>query len=243
MPEGPSIVLLKEAAAIFTGKKVLSVTGNSKQDIGRAAGRKIIAFKSWGKHFLICFKDFTIRVHFMLFGSYRINEERDMKRRMALTFTNGTFNFYACSVKIIDEPLDEVYDWSTDIMSPQWDAAKALKKLKAKPNMLAADAILDQNIFSGAGNIFKNEVLFRIRIHPLSRIGSLPQRNLKQLVSEVHTYAFEFMEWKRNYVLKKHWLAHTKIICPRCHIPFIKEHLGKTNRRSFFCNNCQVLYD
>ena len=51
-----------------------------------------------------------------------------------------------------------------------------------------------------------------------------------------------FYEWKKQYVLKKHWLAHTKRTCPRCHIPFVKAHLGRTNRRSFFCERCQVRY-
>ena len=117
-----------------------------------------------------------------------------------------------------------------------------LKKLKALPNKLACDAILDQDIFAGAGNIFKNEVLFRIKVHPQSKLGKLPPRKLRQLVEETVNYAYDFLKWKKAYVLKKNWLAHTKRTCPRCEIPFMKKHLGKTNRRSFFCNNCQVLY-
>jgi hypothetical protein len=30
--------------------------------------------------------------------------------------------------------------------------------------------------------------------------------------------------------------------CPRCEIPLVKAHLGKKMRRSFFCENCQLLY-
>jgi endonuclease-8 len=243
MPEGPTIVILKELVQPFKGKKILSVEGNTKLNKDQFLNKKVIDFKSWGKHFLICFSKFTLRVHFMLFGSYRINEERDMVPRLSLRFANGVLNFYACSLKLIEEPLDEIYDWSADTLSPEWDGAKALKKLKAKPEMLAADAILDQDIFAGAGNIFKNEVLFRIRVHPLSKIGKLPPKKLRELVEEVHNYAYQFLEWKKKFELRKHWLAHTKKTCPRCHIPFIKEHLGKTNRRTFYCPNCQLLYD
>ncbi len=57
MPEGPSIVILKELVQPFTGKKIISVDGNSKQDIQRLSGEKLIEFKSWGKHFLIRFKN------------------------------------------------------------------------------------------------------------------------------------------------------------------------------------------
>ncbi len=59
MPEGPSIVILKELVQQFKGKNILKVEGNSKLDIQRMAGEKILDFKSWGKHFLICFKEFS----------------------------------------------------------------------------------------------------------------------------------------------------------------------------------------
>ncbi len=242
MPEGPSIVILKDLAAPFTGKKVTEVAGNTKVEKDRALNEKVLAFKSWGKHFLICFRGFTIRIHFMLFGSYRINEEKDTAPRLSLKFKNGVLNFYACSVKIFDEDPNEVYDWSEDVMADEWDAGKARKKLRAAHAMLACDALLDQHIFSGSGNIIKNEVLFRTRIHPLSEVAALPVKKLNGLVREVRQYSFDFLEWKKAYVLKKHWLAHTKKICPRCNIPLHKEYLGKTNRRTFYCSNCQVLY-
>lgn len=242
MPEGPSIVILKEAVQAFTRKKILEVTGNSKIGIERLQGQTVIGFRSWGKHFLICFKTFTVRIHFMLFGSYRINEAREMKPRLSLRFQNGEINFYACSVKFIEEDLDEIYDWSCDVMNPLWDPAKAKQKLKAKPGLMACDALLDQQIFSGVGNIIKNEVLFRIKVHPESDVTKLPAKQLNELIKEAKDYSFQFLEWKKAFVLKKHWLAHTKKICPRDHIPLIKKHLGKTRRRSFFCERCQVLY-
>ncbi len=242
MPEGPSIVILKELLPSFKGKKVLSVEGNSKQDIKRIAGQKIIDFKSWGKHFLICFKDFTIRIHFMLFGSYRINERKLAPARLSMQFKVGELNFYACSVQFIEEDLDTLYDWTADVMNDDWDAKQAKKKLKQQPATLVCDALLDQQLFAGVGNIIKNEVLFRIKVHPESNAGALPPKQLKLLVDEARNYSFDFLEWKKQYVLRKHWLAHTKRTCPRCEIPLIKKYAGKSKRRTFFCNNCQVLY-
>ena len=127
-------------------------------------------------------------------------------------------------------------------MSDQWRPARARRKLIDQPKLLACDALLDQEIFAGVGNIIKNEVLFRIRVHPLSEIGALPAAQRNALVREARTYAFEFLAWKKVYVLKKHWLVHTRQICPRCDIPLQKAKLGKTQRRSFFCNQCQLLY-
>ena len=242
MPEGPSIVILKELVQSFKGKKIVEVDGNSKMDIQRICGQTIIEFKSWGKHFLICFEDFAVRIHFMLFGSYRINEKKETKPRLSLQFESGEINFYACSVRFVEGDVDEFYDFSSDVMSDDWSADKARLKLLQTPATLACDALLDQDIFSGVGNIIKNEVLFRIRLHPETLIGNIPKPVLDEMIEEARNYSFDFLKWKKAFVLKKHWLAHTKKICPRCDIPFIKKYAGNTKRRSFFCTNCQILY-
>lgn len=242
MPEGPSIVILREEAAGFAGKKIVATAGNSSVDIQRLAGRRIVALRSWGKHFLIEMAGFSVRIHLLMFGSYRINERKKAPARLSLQFAKGELNFYTCSVKLIEQPLQEVYDWRGDVMSDEWDPALARKRLRAQPQTLVCDALLDQDVFAGVGNIIKNEVLFRIRLHPLSTVGALPPAKLRELVAQARQYSFDFYEWKKQFVLKKHWLAHTRSICPRCEIPFTKAHLGKTRRRSFFCENCQARF-
>ena len=100
-------------------------------------------------------------------------------------------------------------------------------------------------LFQPLISIIKNEVLFRITAHPESLIGALPKKQLKALAKEARNYSFDFLEWKKAYVLKKHWLAHTKKICPRCDIPFIRRHTGNTNRRSFFvriASTCKIKF-
>lgn len=242
MPEGPSIVLLKEEVQLFTGEKIISVKGNSKIEQNRLIDQQVIAFKSWGKHFLICLEGFTVRIHFLMFGSYRINEEKTQPVRLSLIFNNGVINFYSCSIKLLEEDINSIYDFSSDVMSNDWSPRKAKAKLKNIPEELACDALLEQTIFSGVGNIIKNEVLYRIRVHPESLVGKIPDYKISLLVEEARNYSFEFLEWKRNYELKKHWLAHTKKVCIRCDLPFVKKHTGKKDRRSFFCTKCQKLY-
>lgn len=242
MPEGPTIVLLKEEVKQFTGKEVIAAEGNSKVDIERMLNEKVVAFKSWGKHFLICFKGFTVRIHFMMFGSYRVNERKETPVRLRLAFDNGEINFYTCSVKILEGETDSHYDWAADVMNDDWDPEKAKRKLEKIPGKLICDALLEQDIFGGVGNIIKNEVLYRIRVHPESNVGKIPEEILKSAVKEARLYSFQFLEWKRNFELKKHWLAHTKKVCLRCDLPIIRKYTGVKNRRSFICENCQILY-
>ena len=243
MPEGPSILIMKELTAEFEGKKVLHAEGNSKIDKTRLVGQTIKSLRTWGKHFLIEFSGFAVRIHLLMFGSYLVNERKELGPRLSLQFAKEKeLNFYACSVKFIEGELDDVYDWSGDVMSDQWDAAAARKKLRALPDKLVCDALLDQDIFAGVGNIIKNEVLFRLKIHPLSTLGALPAPKLRALVEQARKYSFEFLAWKKQFVLRQHWLAHNKSVCPRCHVPFKREYLGKTNRRSFYCESCQKKY-
>src|SRR5688500_7758080 len=243
MPEGPSIVILKEEVQRFKGKRIVKASGYSKIDKSLLKDKKVTAFKTWGKHFLICLPHaISIRIHLLMFGKYLINETKKVNPVLHLQFSNGDLYFYTSAVTLIEEDLDNIYDWSADIMNEAWDPKKARQKLKAQPDTMVCDAILDQRIFAGAGNIFKNEVLWRIRVHPASTIGNLPPRKLTELINEVRNYAFDFLKWKKAYVLKKNWKAHTKQTCPRCEIPLLKDYAGKTARRTFYCVNCQVLY-
>ena len=242
MPEGPSIVIVKEAIAGFNRKKVIAATGNAKIDMKIFEGQPIRDIKTWGKHLLICFPSFTARIHFLMFGTYLIDERKTTPLRLSLRFDNGELNFYTCAVKIIEEPLDERYDWSADVMSDEWSSRKAAAKLKKLPDTMVCDALMDQEIFSGVGNIIKNEVLFRIKVHPASAVSSLPPAKRSALIRESRVYSFEFLEWRKAFTLKKHWLIYHKKKCPRDGSVVKKEELGVRKRASFFCDTCQLLY-
>jgi endonuclease-8 len=243
MPEGPSILILKEKVQQFIGEKVIAATcNNGTLDTGILTDQTITDFKSWGKHFLICFPQFTIRIHMMMFGTYRINSHTEKPPRLHLQFEDGELNFYACLLQLIEEPLDDVYDWSADVMNLGWDTKKTIKKMKALPNLLACDALMDQQLFSGVGNIIKNEVLFRSRIHPESLIAAIPPKKLKEMINETIRYSFEFLQQKKEGTLKRHWQAYHKKECPRNHVPFINKDTGRSRRASFYCELCQVKY-
>ena len=53
MAEGPSIVLLKERAAVFTGRVIERVEGNTPIDKERLLRQRVVGLRSCGKHFLV----------------------------------------------------------------------------------------------------------------------------------------------------------------------------------------------
>lgn len=240
--EGPSLTILSEELATFVNKRIMDVAGNSKQNILKLCGKRIKAVKSWGKHLLIQLDDFTVRIHFLMFGSYRINEKKqDRAPRLSLAFKNGEINFYSCSVRFIDEDLDELYDWKVDVMSDSWDEKLILEKVKKQKTSMVCDVLMNQDIFAGVGNIIKNEVLCTLHIHPETLIKDLSITQLKALVKETRDYSFKFYEWKKKYELKKHYRIYRQRNCPNCGRKVIMRNTGKGHRRSFYCPACQKL--
>ncbi len=250
MPEGPSLYILKEAVLSFKGRTIREAWGRPKfdgsgvVDMDRLINRKILDIRTWGKQFFLIMKDVTVRIHLLMFGSYSVNEQvrPDKSVRLALIFDKGTLFFYTCSVRLLEEDISDLYDWKADVMSDQWDPVNARKKIRKRTGATVCDVLLDQEIFSGVGNIIKNEVLYRVRVHPGTAANALPPRKLTELIKEARNYSFDFLEWKKKNQLKRHWLAYNQKTCSRCNLPFKKEYLGETKRSTFFCDNCQVLY-
>lgn len=131
--------------------------------------------------------------------------QRHRRRRTlsALPFEDGReFNFYACAIKapeLAGTSLEKLYDWRADVMSELWKPALALKKLRAVPDKLACNALLDQNIFSEVGNIIKNEVLFRLRIQQLSQVGALSPAKLRAHLGTTKRRSFYCESCQRLY--------------------------------------------
>ncbi|RZL16048.1 MAG: endonuclease [Pedobacter sp.] len=243
MPEGPSILILKEKLENLhiKGYTLLGTGGNAKIDYHKIEDKKLVTFKSWGKHLLICLEDVTIRIHLMMFGTYLINERKTTPLKLMLLFNDTELNFYTCVVKLIEGDLNKVYDWSADIMSDEWSTPKALKKLKNNPESIISDLLLEQDIFAGVGNIIKNEALYRARIHPASVLNKIPAAKLKELIKQTRDYSFDFFKWRKEGTLTKHWEVYSQKKCPKGHA-IKKINIGKSKRGSFVCEICQKRY-
>jgi endonuclease-8 len=243
MPEGPQMVILKEEVEQFIGQQVLRAEGNAKDlPFSKITSLALIDVKTFGKELLFCFPDFTIRVHLMLFGKYAIDAELNRMLRLGLEFETGAINFYACECRFIEQPIDEVYDWSMDVMNTKFDRDKALEKLVNKPKQLICEALLDQTILAGVGNKIKNDVLFRKQVHPESLVGQIPKNVLQALIKECVNLSFEYLEAKRDGTDRDLWQVYKRKECLRDHIPVQKQKIGKSARSCYFCDKCQCLY-
>ena len=241
MPEGPSILHLKDQLMPFKGKLVKEAGGYGDMSTDWIKGKKLTDIKTWGKHLLFVFSNGVIRVHLGLFGDILINERKKVNRSFFLEFASGEINGYVVKASKLDKPLKETYDWRTDILSPQFDKAYVKTLLKKKGDKTIDDVLMDQEIFTGVGNKIRNEALYRAAIHPLSIISKIPAVKTSKLISEVVKYANIFYQQLKKtggndtfQVYQQEYAADGNEVTMKV--------LPKSKRKIFFSEHRQKLY-
>lgn len=241
MPEGPSILHLRDQLMPFKNKVVKNAGGYGKMPTEWIKGKKLLDVKTWGKHLLLVFTNGTVRIHLGLFGDVLINERKKVNRSFFLEFTHGEINGYVVRAKKIDHP-EEVYDWRTDILSPEFDKNYVKKIVRQEKEKMIDDVLMDQDIFTGVGNIIRNEALYRAGIHPLSIVEKIPPVKLTKLIQEVLKYARVFYNHlKENGVNKDFQVYKQEFAEDGSEVTM--SVLKKTNRKIYFSEHHQVLYD
>jgi endonuclease-8 len=186
---------------------------------------------------------FALRVHFLLWGSFAatvngVSVTGDYRRtgppRLVLKFANGEVTIWSASLRILDSAdAREEYDFTADILSESWNRRSALRKVKTHGREEIADVLLDQSIFAGVGNIIKNEVLFRTRTSPFTKVSRLSPTQLRRIADEARVFSFRFLELRREFALRKHLEIYGRSTCPSCKGKVSRKVHGERGRRSF----------
>ena len=241
MPEGPSILHLRNKLLPFKGKIVKKAGGYGPLPTYWINGKKLLEICTWGKHLLFVFSSGTVRVHLMLFGEVCINERKKVNRSFFLEFAKGEINGYVVKAEKLKGSPEEVYDWRTDILHKNFDAAYVKLLLKEEAKKPIDDVLMDQNIFTGVGNKIRNEALYRAGIHPLSITGKIPAAKITKLIKEVLAYAkifYHALETKGvndNFsVYKQEYAADGSEVTMQV--------LPRTKRKIYFSEHNQQLY-
>lgn len=248
--EGPSLTILREQLEPFRGERVLRAVGNTTQPKETLTGSTLQCVETWGKQLFLKFSPprnsppIITKIHFLMFGSYRINEPRpERSPRMELRFRTGIVYFYACSIRFGADEQWRQLDRRVDLMGKLWDRDHVVHLMRRKRHIFLCDLFLDQGVFAGSGNIVKNEVLFNIRRHPLTRLAHVAGKDWPRLADAVHEYCWYFYNWKKKFELRKHWQVYRRTECPLCRTRLRRQRLGEFSRTTFFCPEHQVLHE
>ena len=204
-------------------------------------GKKLQDIRTWGKHLLLIFSNGTVRVHLGLFGDVLVDERKKVNRSFFLEFAKGEINGYVVRAEKLKASPDEVYDWRTDILSQHFDTAYVRNLLKEQSKKTIEGVLMDQKIFTGSGNIIRNEALYHAGIHPLSIVGKIPAAKITRLVKEVVKFArewYQHMEKGKHAsfaVYRREYAADGSEITMKI--------LPVSKRKVFFSEHRQKLYD
>lgn len=240
MPEGPSILHLRNQLKSFIGKTVKKAGGYGPMQTKWINGKKLLDIKTWGKHLLFIFSNGTVRVHLGLFGDVLVNERKKVNRSFYLEFAKGEINGYVVRAQRLTAPPAQVYDWRTDILSKDFDPLYVKSLLKDEGLKTIDDVLMDQKIFSGVGNILRNEALYRAGIHPLSATGKIPATKITRLLKETAKYAQVF--YHELEINERHTFAVYQQEYATDGSAVTMMILPRSKRKIFFSEHKQKLY-
>jgi endonuclease VIII len=145
-----------------------------------------------------------------------------------------------------------------DVLADEFDEAEALAALKSRPELEAGDALLNQSLLAGVGNVFKSEVCFACGVHPFKSMFSVTDQEAENLVrtsrkfllanvtdksgDQIVTYTGNRRTTGRMRPEERLWVyGRDGMPCRKCGTPIEKRKQGVDARITFWCPNCQRL--
>jgi endonuclease-8 len=145
------------------------------------AGRTFLRAVSVGKHLFLRFDDeLSLHCHLGMDGSWRVyNRRPPINHRVRAVL--ATQEKYALGTSLLEMALVRTADekrlvshLGPDLLAPDWsDAhhAEAVRRLTADPGRELGEALLDQHLIAGIGNVYKSEVCFLLGVSPYSPVS------------------------------------------------------------------------
>ncbi len=133
-----------------------------------------------------------------------------------------------------------------DAITPEFNVAEALGRLKARPELEIGVALMNQRVLAGVGNVFKSELLFIRRISPFLKVRELSDDALTGLMDESHrllTLNRAGGSRQTRFTLnpaQRLWVyGRGGEPCLVCGTPIRMRRQGLDGRSTYYCPRCQ----
>jgi endonuclease-8 len=142
-----------------------------------------------------------------------------------------------------------------DLLSDEFRTSEAVQRIRERGTTPIADALLNQRVVAGLGNVYKSEVLFMCRVNPftlvrdvgddkLAAIVDTAQQVLRANVSEalapMTTYSGFRKTTRRASPRERLWVyGRARLPCRRCGTPVRIRKQGLDARLTYWCPECQ----
>jgi endonuclease-8 len=255
MPEGDTIELAARRLAPLTGRAVQIETPHPRHRLDRIperlAGALLERVEARGKHLLLTFSNgLTVHTHLRLHGRWDVYATGQRWTRspgrawlvlrtpehVAVLFDGPVLELLTPAQLSLHPVLRRL---GADLIDDDLDVARVLAALRGGDGSReVGEALLDQRLLAGVGNVWKSEALFAEGIHPFRPLARLSDAELTALVERAS-------ESLRAQVATGHGrrpravYGHQGRPCPRCGAPIRSRAQGDDGRTTYWCDGCQ----
>jgi endonuclease-8 len=130
-----------------------------------------------------------------------------------------------------------------DLTGPDPDLDAVLDRVAsiADTDTEVADALLDQRIAAGIGNVYKSEVLFLHGLDPFTRVAEVPVDRLRRILDTAHRLLRANLDSHRRVTYRGGLAVYGRQgqPCLRCGTPVRMRRQGPMARSTYWCPQCQ----
>ena len=245
MPEGDAIHRAARRLQVLAGQRIEVETPHPRAAIkglvDRLDGRMLESVEAAGKNVLLRFEGgLVLRSHLRMTGRWRV-ERRGASRsgRPWLILRGDEHEAVLWNGPVLELARDtrRIAQLGPDILRipPEFDAM--LERLRAESQSRAVgDALLDQRLVAGIGNMWKAEVLWQSRVSPWRALAHVSDEELRDTLAAAHRLMHGRLEGARplHQVYRRAGRA-----CHRCGASIRSFPQGEAARMAYWCPGCQ----
>jgi endonuclease-8 len=251
MAEGDTILrAARRIGAALAGETIAATAPNPR---GRAAGierldgRRLERVESHGKNLLLHFGDLVLHSHMGMNGSWHVYprgapwpKPRPAAWAVLAGETQEAVQFGGPTLRLIPAARlgrdPQIARLGPDILAPDFDPEALVRSLRTEPARTLGDALLDQTLVAGIGNIFKSEACFAARLDPWRPVADLSDDDLRAVLEAARSLMQEAVASGRH----SHAVYRGRRPCPNCGGRIASRGQGEANRTTYWCPRCQV---
>jgi endonuclease-8 len=249
--EGDTILRAAQRLEQALAGETLAVSAPNPR--GRAAGverldgHRFDGAEARGKHLLLRFDDLVLHSHLGMSGGWHVYPRGARWRRPrsaawvalagekaeAVQFGGPTLRLLPAARAHRDPQLARL---GPDVLDPEFDPGSVLVAMRADPGRAAGDALLDQTLVAGIGNIFKSEACFAARVDPWRAVGDLSDDELRAVLLAAREQMLDAVDKGGR---KSFSVYCRRGPCPACGGQISSRGQGDANRTTYWCPSCQ----
>jgi len=132
-----------------------------------------------------------------------------------------------------------------DLLAPEFDLADALQRWRTAPLLPLGEALLDQRLACGVGNVYKAEALFLTGLDPWRTVAEADDEALTALLEKARALMRRNLDGHRRRTrggaeAERYFVyGREGQPCRRCETPVSMARQGDLGRSTYFCPACQ----